>query len=261
MNDPTLAWVILAAGKGTRLMSAFPDHYRKGLTKPFLPIAGRPMIHHLIDAICGLNPDTIPRIVIVVSPDFDAHQADLPANVECAVQSCPDGTGNALRAALETLQDDGIDTIDTICVLNGDGPAVPILWIDRWARGGIPIEHSYVLLTHRSFLPHAGAMGRYDPDAQRIIENPPDPRPEDLVNTGVYILRNLSEIYYHIRQLSPHATVKGGTEFYLTDLVETMPILPWVVDDLRLGERFQGVNTPEEWETVQSILLRTDVPK
>lgn len=252
MNDPALAWVILAAGQGTRLMSAFPDLYRQGITKPFLPIAGRPMIRHLIDAIHALSPETIPRIVIVVSPDFDRGRADLPDHVECAVQPRPDGTGAALRIALTTLQDSGIDTI---CVLNGDGPAVPIVWIDRWARGGIPPEHSHVLLTYRSFLPHADAMGRYDPDGHRIVENPPEPRPDDLVNTGVYILRNLSEIVPHVHRLVPHTTSKGGQEFYLTDLVESVPILPWVVDDPRLGVRFQGVNTPEEWETVQSILL------
>ena len=47
--------IILAAGKGTRMKSSLP--------KVLHPVAGRPMLHWVVDAVRGTGPD---RIVIVV---------------------------------------------------------------------------------------------------------------------------------------------------------------------------------------------------
>ncbi|HBM23892.1 MAG TPA: bifunctional N-acetylglucosamine-1-phosphate uridyltransferase/glucosamine-1-phosphate acetyltransferase, partial [Alcanivorax sp.] len=44
-----LAVVILAAGKGTRMKSDLP--------KVLHPIAGRPMVQHVVDAAGALDPD------------------------------------------------------------------------------------------------------------------------------------------------------------------------------------------------------------
>ena len=47
----TLATVILAAGKGTRMKSALP--------KVLHPIAGKPMVSHVVDAARALAPQSI----------------------------------------------------------------------------------------------------------------------------------------------------------------------------------------------------------
>ena len=83
-----LACIILAAGKGTRMKSDLP--------KPLHPIAGKPMVNHIIDACKSLNAD---RIVTVISPDTPVLEHALENHSEIAVQSIANGTGGAALAA------------------------------------------------------------------------------------------------------------------------------------------------------------------
>ncbi|MBX6747111.1 MAG: NTP transferase domain-containing protein, partial [Acetobacteraceae bacterium] len=84
------AAIILAAGLGTRMRSALP--------KALHPIAGRPMLNHLI-AACEQVFD---RIVVVVGPDMPAleHAAAPHATV---VQRERLGTGHAALQAAPLL--------------------------------------------------------------------------------------------------------------------------------------------------------------
>lgn len=54
--------LIPAAGSGSRIGEALPKQY--------LPLAGKPMIHHAIDALCGDN--RIAHVIVVLSPG-DSH--------------------------------------------------------------------------------------------------------------------------------------------------------------------------------------------
>ena len=58
------------------------------------------------------------RIAVIVSPDRDISSG-LPNGVETVVQPEPDGTGGAIRAAIDLVHD-----ADTVVVLNGDHPLV-----------------------------------------------------------------------------------------------------------------------------------------
>ena len=60
MTKAHLAAVILAAGKSTRMKSALP--------KVLHPLAGRPMIRHLLATVERLAPA---RAVVVIGPDAD----------------------------------------------------------------------------------------------------------------------------------------------------------------------------------------------
>ena len=83
----SLAVLILAAGKGTRLRSAKP--------KVLHQIANRPMIAHVLAAAAALKPA---RLVAVVGPGMeDVAKAAAPAKV--AVQQDQRGTGDAVNAA------------------------------------------------------------------------------------------------------------------------------------------------------------------
>ena len=99
--------VIMAAGQGTRMRSA--------LAKVLHPVCGRPMILWPVLAARAAGAD---RIVVVGGPDR-ALAGVLPPEVELAVQPEPDGTGGAVRAALEAIDGDG-----TVIVLSGDVPLV-----------------------------------------------------------------------------------------------------------------------------------------
>lgn len=86
-----LAVIILAAGDGTRMKSARP--------KVLHQVAQRPMIRHVLDAVAPLEPA---RTLVVVGKSMAEVVASV-APAETAVQSPPQGTGHAVKVALEAL--------------------------------------------------------------------------------------------------------------------------------------------------------------
>lgn len=108
MNNK-LACIILAAGKGTRMKSDLP--------KPLHPIAGKPMVQHVLDSCKALNPE---KIVTVISPDTPALEHALSTDSLTAIQPVANGTGGAALAARKHL--DGFD--GDILVIFGDTPLV-----------------------------------------------------------------------------------------------------------------------------------------
>ncbi len=106
MAKPGVAIVVLAAGQGTRMKSRLP--------KVLHPVAGLPMLRHVLNAAGALEPK---RVVVVIGRDQEAvAQAAAPAVT--AVQDPPRGTGHAVMAAMPALQDFGGDVI----VIFGDTP-------------------------------------------------------------------------------------------------------------------------------------------
>jgi bifunctional UDP-N-acetylglucosamine pyrophosphorylase/glucosamine-1-phosphate N-acetyltransferase len=104
VNAPTV--VILAAGQGTRMRSRTP--------KVLHDLCGQPMIAWPVAAALAAGAG---KVVVVDGSErpLDGH---LPDGVELAVQPEANGTGGAVKAAAEHL-DDG-----TVLVLNGDVPLV-----------------------------------------------------------------------------------------------------------------------------------------
>lgn len=104
-----LAVVILAAGKGTRMKS--------DLHKVLHPIAGRPMLLHLMDAVAGLGAE---RQVVIAGHGRDQLEAALGDKAAIAVQEPQLGTGHAVQQAEAALA--GFD--GDVLVLYGDVPFV-----------------------------------------------------------------------------------------------------------------------------------------
>ena len=102
--------IILAAGEGKRMRSARP--------KVLQPIAGRPMLAHVIDTARALQPEAI-HVVYghggeAVREAF-ADQSDL----QWAEQAVRLGTGHAVQQAMEQVPDAA-----TVLVLYGDVPLI-----------------------------------------------------------------------------------------------------------------------------------------
>ena len=90
MTSP-LNVAILAAGQGKRMHSALP--------KVLHPLAGRPLVAHVLAAVRALAPRAV---AIVIGHGGDAVQAAIAApDVRFALQDPPRGTGDATRVALE----------------------------------------------------------------------------------------------------------------------------------------------------------------
>ena len=105
-----IAAIILAAGKGTRMKSE--------LHKVLHPIAGRPMLMHLMDSVDALNPA---KKVVVVGSGKEQLEAALADSAELAVQEPQHGTGHAVQMAETALADFDGDVL----ILYGDVPFVP----------------------------------------------------------------------------------------------------------------------------------------
>ena len=104
------AAVILAAGKGTRMKS--------DLHKVLHPVAGRPMLMHLLAGIEALGP--VAEVVVVGSGREQVEKAVEPRGARVAVQEPQLGTAHAVQqaeAALEGFEGD-------VLILYGDVPMV-----------------------------------------------------------------------------------------------------------------------------------------
>lgn len=110
MPEQNIAAIVLAAGLSTRMKSALP--------KVLHPLAGRPMIAHLMDSL-GRVP--VGRTLVVVGPgrEMDAV-AEAVAPAETVIQSEPLGTGHAVLAAREALS--GFD--GAVLILFGADPLI-----------------------------------------------------------------------------------------------------------------------------------------
>jgi len=101
--------VILAAGQGKRMRSDLP--------KVLHPIAGRALLHHVLDTARQLAPQ---RVCVVIGHGGDQVRAALSDEVVAwAVQERQLGTGHAVAQALPHLNPEG-----TVLVLYGDVPLI-----------------------------------------------------------------------------------------------------------------------------------------
>jgi bifunctional UDP-N-acetylglucosamine pyrophosphorylase/glucosamine-1-phosphate N-acetyltransferase len=210
MRQPQFAAIILAAGSSTRMRSAVP--------KVMHPVAGRPMIAHILAALERLRPAAS---VAVIGPHM-GEVAGLVAPLETAVQDPPLGTGDAVRVGLAALGDrlapEG--EIDAVLVLYGDTPLLTgaslARLLDEWRR-----EPAAVLLGGMR-PPDPGPYGRLvtGPDGivHRIVEAAdagPEERAIGLVWGGLMLI----EARHAHKLVAALDRDNFKREFYLTGIV------------------------------------------
>ncbi|HKT62613.1 MAG TPA: bifunctional UDP-N-acetylglucosamine diphosphorylase/glucosamine-1-phosphate N-acetyltransferase GlmU [Burkholderia sp.] len=217
--------VILAAGTGKRMRSALP--------KVLHPLAGRPLLSHVIDTARTLQPS---RLVVVVGHGAEQVQAAVAApDVQFALQADQLGTGHAVRQALPLL-----DPAQPTLVLYGDVPLTRASTLHRLVDAAR--EGRYGILTVT--LDDPTGYGRIVRDASgfvtRIVEQK-DASPEQLkiaeINTGI-IVTPTAQLSMWLGALK-NENAQG--EYYLTDVVE-----------LAIEAGFEVVTSqPDEaWETL-----------
>ncbi len=208
MTDPTAApvAVVLAAGLGTRMKSATP--------KVLHPLLGRPMLAYVLDAARAATGGGRP--IVVYSPATAAVRDVFAAEAEMALQAEPNGTGDALRAALGSIPGSATE----ILVLSGDVPRIhpglaELLLAERRTTGA-----SIALVAVETIEP--GSLGRVvrdDDGSVTAIVEAKDAADGELelteVNAGVYAL-DAAWLRRRIGDLRPSAATG---EVYLTDLV------------------------------------------
>jgi bifunctional UDP-N-acetylglucosamine pyrophosphorylase/glucosamine-1-phosphate N-acetyltransferase len=168
-----LSIVILAAGQGKRMASDLP--------KVLQPLAGRPLLAHVIDTARSLNPAAIH--VIYGHGGERVREAIPDAGISWVLQAEQLGTGHAVLQAMPAIPDD-----HTVLVLYGDVPLVLKSTLSNLA--GRASASSLALLT--AILPDPAGYGRVIRDTTgrvaRIVEHK-DANHKELaiaeVNTGL----------------------------------------------------------------------------
>ncbi|WP_405872013.1 bifunctional UDP-N-acetylglucosamine diphosphorylase/glucosamine-1-phosphate N-acetyltransferase GlmU [Streptomyces sp. NBC_00005] len=105
------AVVVLAAGEGTRMKSATP--------KVLHAICGRSLVGHVLAAARELEPENLVVVVGHAREKVRAHLTETDPAVRTAVQAEQNGTGHAVRIALDEL---GGSVDGTVVVVCGDTP-------------------------------------------------------------------------------------------------------------------------------------------
>jgi bifunctional UDP-N-acetylglucosamine pyrophosphorylase / glucosamine-1-phosphate N-acetyltransferase len=168
----------MAAGEGTRMHSSVP--------KALHEVCGRPLVSWPILAAREAGAG---RIVTIVSPQRDIS-AGLPAGTETVEQPEADGTGGAIRAAIDVIRDS-----ETVVVLSADHPVISADSISDLLDAHSGDGAAATVLTAE--LDDPGSYGRIVRDTDgalaRIVEakEPGDATAEELaikeVNTGTYV--------------------------------------------------------------------------
>ena len=134
MSPRPAAVIVLAAGEGTRMRSATP--------KVLHTLGGRTMLGHVLASAEQLEPE---HLLVVVGHAREQVSATLTGRARPVVQETQDGTGHAVRVALDTLPDlDG-----TVLVVLGDTPLLTGQTLRQLLEAHERAEAATTLLTAR----------------------------------------------------------------------------------------------------------------
>jgi bifunctional UDP-N-acetylglucosamine pyrophosphorylase/glucosamine-1-phosphate N-acetyltransferase len=243
--DQGLTVVVLAAGEGKRFRSTLP--------KPLHPLAGRPLLWHVLAAAAPLKAD---RTVVVVgngaSQVTEAVDGFDLGPVDFAVQASLRGTGDALAAAVPRLEGDG-----DVLVLSGDAPLVTPALLEALVDAHRSARADATLLT--CTLEDPTGYGRVLRDGAGAItgvveerDATGDQRRLREVGAGLYVFRRW--VLDGLAELRPD---NDQGEYYLPDLV------PWVLAGGGVvataegpPDQVRGVNDRVELATAAALLRR-----
>lgn len=244
--------VILAAGLGKRMQSDLP--------KVLHPIAGKPMLAHVLDTARALNPA---RIVVVVGHGADAVKTAFAdqTDLQFALQSPQQGTGHAVQQAVPFLLDRG-SSEDATLVLYGDVPLVQPETLQRLlaARSG-----GVAILTENLQDPAGyGRIVRNDQGQVQCIVEHKDATDAQLalreVNTGI-IVAPTGQLKQWLDRITNH---NAQQEYYLTDVIglavadavavhTAQPTAGW--ETLGVNSRVQQAQLERLWQAEQADRL------
>lgn len=208
LKNKALSVIILAAGKGTRMISSLP--------KVLHQIAGKTMLQHVVDVAISLHANNINLV--------HGHNKDLLSKtliiqhgvkINWILQSKQKGTGHAVQQALMYLQNE-----EDILILYGD---VPLISLDTLHKLLISLpRHGIALLTN--VLNEPDGYGRIiysNGNISEIVEhkNATNMQRKQLkeVNTGILVAKS-NDLKRWLTKLIINTC--NDDEIHLTDIVK-----------------------------------------
>ena len=229
--------IILAAGKGTRMHTNLP--------KVMQPLAGRPMIDHVITT-AGKLTNKISTIIGYKKDVLNEHLSANFKNVETFVQPELNGTAGAVKAAQKKIMDD-----EHVLILYGDVPLIS----HESLKNALNDNHDAVILTMIPKDPFGyGRVLKNDSGlATEIIEEKdasPEQKKINEVFTGIMIIKG--EML--LSSLDEVNNNNAAGEYYLTDVIKIaskkgVKINPIIVEETEV----LGANTKSELHEIENI--------
>jgi bifunctional UDP-N-acetylglucosamine pyrophosphorylase/glucosamine-1-phosphate N-acetyltransferase len=232
--------IILAAGKGTRMGG--------DKAKVLTPLAGKPMISHLIQSVekaYGVKP------VIVVGFQADTVKEACGPDYRYAHQEVQRGTGHAVREALVHVRPDAQQVI----VLYGDHPLVSADMIQSLHTAHVSKKSPITLATaqvgdfnewRKTFYEFGRIIRDLKGDIVKITEKK-DANEIELAVTEInpaYFCFDAEWLRHHINTLD---TKNAQGEYYLTDLISIAQKEGHILNSISIPpHEALGANTPEQ---------------
>ena len=195
--------IILAAGKGTRMVSEKPKTLHR--------VAGRPMVLHVLDAVKQAGAS---RVVTVIGYGREMMEQALKDQCELAIQEPQLGTAHAVMCAKQLENESGYTL-----VCYGDAPCITVetykMMYEQIADADMVVltarvaEHNHFGRIIRNRNGHVDAIVEYKDcdENQKQIEE---------INTGIYVFKT-ELLFAHLKEVNDY---NAQREYYLTDLVK-----------------------------------------
>ncbi|ASQ89872.1 UDP-N-acetylglucosamine pyrophosphorylase [Prosthecochloris sp. GSB1] len=240
----SLAIVIMAAGKGTRMKS--------DLAKVLHRANGRPIVEYVLDKSISLQPEKI--VLIVGHQAEEVKKATEKYPVECALQEPQLGTGHAVMQAEPALKGFTGDVL----ILSGDAPMVRQATLENLLESHRKENAAATVLSaelddpsgYGRIIRHGNSNG-----VLKIVEQK-DASGKELVvkeiNSGVYVFRS-GVLFDALRMITNDNAQK---EYYLTDVFSIcfrkgLRVSAFKTDD---PDEIKGINTREQLQEAEMLL-------
>lgn len=198
------------AGRGSRLRP-----HTLTVPKPLIPIAGKPIVHRLVEDIAKVINQPLEEVAFIIHPDFgDKVEQDLIAIAEklgakgtIYYQSEALGTGHAIMCAKESLE----------------GPAV-IAYADTLFRADFKLdpEADSVIWVKQVDQPEAFGVINLN-ENNHIVELVEKPKEfvSDLAVIGIYYFKDIAILKNELQEVLDNNIIHGG-EYQINDGIKQM---------------------------------------
>jgi bifunctional UDP-N-acetylglucosamine pyrophosphorylase/glucosamine-1-phosphate N-acetyltransferase len=246
--------IVLAAGQGKRLRP-----FTKTRPKHMIPIAGRPLLEHLL---ISLRENEVKEVVLVVGylseqiQNFLGDGSDFGMKIEYAAQDKIEGTASAIKVAKEYI------TEDKFLVVNGD------LFVSTHAVKDVLSQTSsdemIVSVVPVNFPERYGVVEIIGETIKNIVEKPSsEKKVSKLVNAGVYLFSR--DVFRWINRTSR----SNRQEYEITATIQNMmdngftfkPVLFKQNDWLDIGRPWDLLRVLERILTKEDLTNNGEIEK
>ncbi|MDT0689649.1 sugar phosphate nucleotidyltransferase [Salegentibacter sp. F188] len=202
--------IVPMAGRGSRLRP-----HTLTVPKPLIPIAGKPIVHRLVEDIAKVLDEKIDEVAFIIGEDFgEKVETDLKRIAESLGAACsiyyqdkPLGTGHAIMCAKESLS----------------GPAV-IAYADTLFKADFTLDKDADSVIWVKQVDNPSAYGVVQLNDKReitdLVEKPED-YVSDLAIIGIYYFKDVAVLKKELQGVLDNNIIRGG-EYQINDGIEAM---------------------------------------